>query len=88
MQSHNGRIRLLPALPAQWPSGWVAGLRARGGLEVDLAWADGAVDSAVIRDVRGAPHRVVVEHGDRLLELEVPAHSEVSLRPADHPAPI
>ncbi|MGN9919119.1 glycosyl hydrolase family 95 catalytic domain-containing protein [Micromonospora palomenae] len=83
VQSHHGRIRLLPALPAQWPSGRVAGLRARGGLEVDLAWADGAVDRAVIRDVRGAPHRVVVEHGDRLLELEVPAHGEVSLRPVD-----
>jgi len=41
VQSHRGTIRLLPALPAQWSSGSCKGFRARGGISVSLAWADG-----------------------------------------------
>ncbi|WP_028611523.1 glycoside hydrolase family 95-like protein [Paenibacillus harenae] len=53
-QSHSGEIRLLPALPAAWPTAFVSGLRARGGFEVDMAWKDGHIAEAELRAARDA----------------------------------
>jgi len=49
MQSHEDDIVLLPALPEQWATGEVTGLRARGGFEIGLQWTDGKVTAATIR---------------------------------------
>jgi alpha-L-fucosidase 2 len=49
LQSHSGELAMLPALPKAWPGGAVRGLRARGGLEVDLVWAGGRAAEARLR---------------------------------------
>jgi len=49
LQSHEGEIKLLPALPKAWPAGHFRGLRARGGLEIDAAWQAGRATAATLR---------------------------------------
>jgi len=60
VQSHSGVIRLLPALPAAWPSGSVTGLRSRGGFEVDIDWKDGQLARNAIRSDAGLPCKLQV----------------------------
>ncbi|GGH86427.1 alpha-L-fucosidase 2 [Pullulanibacillus pueri] len=53
IQSHNGEIYLLPALPKSWKNGSFRGLRARGGFEVNIQWRDRKVIMATIKSLNG-----------------------------------
>ncbi|WP_432889980.1 glycoside hydrolase family 95 protein [Kribbella sp. CA-245084] len=61
LQSHTGEIELLPALPAEWPSGRVTGLRARNGITVDIAWTSQGIEAVLTAD---RDTERVVRHGD------------------------
>jgi alpha-L-fucosidase 2 len=63
VQSTDGHIRLLPALPAAWSEGSAYGIGARGGLSVDLTWAEGALSRVVVHNHRPAPVTVPVRYG-------------------------
>lgn len=68
MQSHAGEIQLLPAIPKSWAvSGSFAGLRARGGYEVDCNWKDGKVTNFKIYSPQ--PGKVNVRVNDEQKEI-------------------
>ena len=54
LQSHNGELHLLPALPSAWPTGSVTGLRGRGGYTVGATWSGSRIELVVTPDRAGA----------------------------------
>ena len=58
LQSHDGFIALLPALPSEWPKGKVRGLKAKGNFTVDMEWENGNLTKAVIYSLLGGNCRI------------------------------
>lgn len=58
LQSHDGAVHLLPALPDEWRKGSVSGLMARGGFEVDMKWDGVQLDEAEITSHLGGNLRL------------------------------
>jgi len=69
LQSHGGVIRILPALPSAWPNGTFRGLKARGGLEVDLAWQKGKATTAHLRTSKTAQITIASPTGQTLKSI-------------------
>jgi alpha-L-fucosidase 2 len=76
LQSHDGVLRLLPALPGRWDSGRLKGLRARGGFEVSLSWDNSLLTEAFLyADHDGS---CTVQYGDR--QRTFPAKAKTGYR--------
>ena len=67
LQSQNGEIVLLPALPQEWQNGSVKGLRARGGFEVSLDWKAGRLVQVRVKSLLG--NSLVLRQGERRVKL-------------------
>jgi alpha-L-fucosidase 2 len=70
LQSQDGQIELLPALPAAWRMGHVTGLRARGALDVEMTWREGRLTSATIRNL-GDAREVRIRYGETVRRATV-----------------
>jgi len=85
LQSHGGRLRLLPALPKALATGAVKGVRARGAVSVDMSWRDGQVRSLVLRPDKDVTLEIVPPQGQILARAgasgaPVPLTGPISLR--------
>ena len=58
LQSHDGAVHILPALPDAWDKGFVKGLVARGGFVVDVSWKNSAVETVRVRSRVGGVLRL------------------------------
>ena len=58
VQSHDGALHLLPALPKTWTEGEVSGLRARGGFVADISWSGSQLQHATIHATIGGKLRL------------------------------
>ena len=77
LQSQNGYVHLLPALPDAWPTGSVRGFRARGGFIVDMDWEGGKLVRASVKSQVGGPLRVRI--GDDYIEYDTRPGQTVKL---------
>ena len=59
VQSHDGEIVLLPALPDQWKSGSIKGVKARGGFSLDIEWKEGKLSLVKVTPLKGQKTKLV-----------------------------
>lgn len=71
IQSHSDAIELLPAVCPQWTEGDARGLKARGNIEVDLAWKDGQVTSWKLYSPQPRPVKVRVNGKEHTVTPEL-----------------
>ncbi|MBL7966380.1 MAG: glycoside hydrolase family 95 protein [Prolixibacteraceae bacterium] len=81
VQSHNGYIHLLPALPSAWPSGEAKGLVARGGFVIDMSWANNKLQNLSIYSRLGGNCRIKVPQEMKCREADLSEPSTENSNP-------
>jgi alpha-L-fucosidase 2 len=79
LQSQEGTIDLLPALPTDWRNGSIAGLRARGGFVVDESWKDGSLSAVTVRNAAGTTGIATLRYGDRTVTCHLRPGATITL---------
>ncbi len=74
-----GKVDLLPAMPKAWKTGFVKGLRARGGYAVDIEWKDGKLTEATIYAERKS--NLAVQYGDKTQQYKTSPGKKIVVRP-------
>jgi alpha-L-fucosidase 2 len=69
LQSHNGELALLPALPDAWKNGAIKGIKARGNFTVAINWQDGNLAKATVVSVLGGPCRISAPQPIKVIEV-------------------
>ncbi len=69
LQSHEEKIRLLPALPSDWATGKISGLKARGNIEVTMEWKDGKLLSASLKSPKDKT--VLVDYLGNTIKVQI-----------------
>ena len=77
VQSHTGKINLLPALPNSWTKGSVTGLKARGGFEVNISWENSKLSECEIKSLLGNP--CVVRYGEKTKSYDIKAGESIKI---------
>lgn len=77
IQSHGGQIILLPALPQEWKDGYVKGLRARGGLEIDIEWKEGKLIKARIKSLKDQECELV--YSNKVFKVEISSSKSIEV---------
>lgn len=73
LQSHEGYINILPALPSEWRNGSLRGFKAKGGAEIDLEWED------------GRPVNMTVTGGwEKCVHIQIPKGMTASVKGCEH----
>ncbi len=77
VHSHAGEISLLPALPKAWPNGAVKGIRARGGIELDMEWKQGELYRVVLKPKVSGTY--TIRYGKNITNIDIKAETKVVL---------
>ncbi|MDZ7613126.1 MAG: hypothetical protein U5K51_05005 [Flavobacteriaceae bacterium] len=73
LQSHEGFLRILPALPDNWKEGSIKGLKARGNITVDIKWKEGKLEQIILTSETSKT--VKVKYGSH--QMEVPLRKNI-----------